>query len=249
MRRLNAREVIRIVGLGVVVPVAIARLLILTLGYEGVGDGNETLIPPNGVFRLLRVGDTWTYEATLTITSLTTGEQYSATGTARVEIEPTGTQGVWLEKLTLSVELPDRTTMTKVEGFALSQDSNGTIYLVGIFTPSGIERFQSPIVVYQSPMEVGQVVRTSEIPGIARSYRVEALEKVSVPAGTWVAFKVVGSAQFRDAFGQPISSTQITEWIVPSLGRYIKRQVTKIDHKNGNLEATTYSLKTYRLNP
>jgi len=93
------------------------------------------------------------------------------------------------------------------------------------------------------------VVRTSEIPGIARSYRVEALEKVSVPAGTWVAFKVVGNAQLRDAFGQPISSTQITEWIVPSLGRYIKRQVTKIDHKNGNLEATTYSLKTYRLNP
>jgi len=101
-------------------------------------------------------------------------------------------------------------------------------------------------------MAVGQVVDTSGVYVSGRtvlsSYRVDAVERVSVPAGTWVAFKVTESEQERNALGQLTSSSQSTAWIVPSLG-IIKLQQTATDYEDGISLTLTASLKTYQLTP
>jgi len=156
------------------------------------------------------------------------------------------------EKDTLSLKLPDGTVMTMVDHIAFSQDTSGTIYEIGEFSDSGFDLLQTPSVVYQSPMAVGQVVNTSGVfasgDTVLESYRVDAVERVSVPAGTWVAFKVTRSSQQRNALGQLIASRTQTEWVVPSLG-IVKFQRLITDHESGISLTATYSLKTYQLTP
>jgi len=143
LRMSKALKAGRVVGLGVFV--LLVSLGVLMSGCGG-GGGGAPLTPPSGVFRMLRVGDTWTYDVSGTLTSLETGEKANVTGTLRIDIEPTDIQGVLAEKTTMTLKLPDGTTITIVGHIAFSQEDDGTIYEVGEFLPQGIDFLQTPMV-------------------------------------------------------------------------------------------------------
>lgn len=253
----------KIVGIrGAFSLLSVVLVLVLTcfvlLGCGGGGGVSETPItPPEGIFRMLRVGDTWTYDVSGTMTSLTTNEKVTVKGTTRLDVEPTNLAGALLLKQTLNITMDNR-PLTQMEYFIVSQDYNGTIYRLSGMTLEGSDLLLSPIIMFQSPMFIGQVVSWTGqyVSGNVEigSYRVDGVEKVSTPAGQFVAFKVSESGQMRDKFGNQIASYSETLWIVPQLGTVKKNRtatmVITIDYENIVVSASlTMLLKTYQINP
>lgn len=234
---------------------SISLLAVLcSLVLVGCGGGGESapLTPPNGTFRMLRVGDTWTYDVSGTFTNLETGEKVSAVGTERIDIEPSDVEGTLAMKVTLNLTAGGR-PIVMVEHFLIGQDTDGTIYNLAKVTPNGIDMLQSPIVIWRSPMSVGQVVDWTGqyvISGsiTSGSYRVDSVERVSTPAGQFVAFKVTESEQELNSLGQQISSSKITYWVVPQLGQVMFKETTT-DYADKISWSFTVSLKAYQLSP
>lgn len=235
---------------------------LILAGCGGGGSSGDTLTPltpPDGRFRMLRVGDTWTYDVTGTYTLLSTGEKTSMKGTLRIDIEPTDIQGALAMKTTLNVSVNGR-PLTSVIYEIISQDNDGTIYLLAeITSEEGTDSLQSPIVMYRSPMFIGQVVNWTGLYESGQktigSYRVDNMERISIPAGQFVAFKVTKSEKvlkeyllFGQLITQPIADLTEILWIVPQLGT-IKTSGTITYHLDKASLSIITSLKSYYLNP
>jgi hypothetical protein len=78
------------------------------------------------------------------------------------------------------------------------------------------------------------------------SYRVEGIERVSVPAGSFVAFKVAGSSTTKDEEGETLSSEAFTSWVVPEIGGAVRLITTITNYEYGVTFKLTAVLKTYK---
>lgn len=226
-------------------------VLIVLQGCGGGGGGGTPISPPNGVLRIIRVGDMWTYDVRGTFTNLETGEKISVKGTLRNDIEPTDINGVLASKITLNLTANGR-PLTIVGYSLISQDINGTIRLHGMVTDSGLVSLQEPIISRLSPMTIGQLVDYSGIftsgEVIIGSYRVDTIEQISVPAGKFIAFKVIESSIVKDKFGNSEYYESSTMWIVPQIGIVYEKSDVTVPLESYSYSITA-SLKTYQLNP
>lgn len=221
-------------------------------GCGGGGGGEAPLTPPSGVFKTLRVGNSWTYDVSGTLIDLATGISLSATGTARADIEEAAANGATYLAVKLTLELTTTTgiPVTSTEIMLIAQDESKSIWRIGMTTPQGPVFLTEPVIRWRSPMEVGHVESyTAEyVNGVVEigSYRVEGIERVSVPAGSFVAFKVTSSSTVKDAMGNTLKSVSSTSWIVPEIGWFIRDIANITDYTSRTSFKGTFVLKTYK---
>ncbi len=232
--------------------VAFFVLAVFTLQGCGGGGGEAPLTPPSGVFKTLRVGDSRTYDVSGTVTDLRTGRSESVKGTLRYDIvEETDVDGVTVLvlKWTLSLTTTSGIPITLTEFLLITQDESRSIWLIGESTPEGYDLLVEPVIMWRSPMEVWQVVTYTGKYGSGEvdigSYRVERVEKVSVPAGSFVAFKVTGSSTTKDWVGQTLSSEETISWVVPEVGGIVREILTVTNYEDDISLKLTAVLKTY----
>jgi len=250
----KGRRVIRQLSMAPMWQLLVASLVlaVFTLQGCGGGGGEAPLTPPSGVFKTLRVGDSWTYDVSGTVTDLETGESESVKGTLRYDIvEETDVDGVTslVLKWTLSLTTASGAPITLTEFGLIAQDESGSIWLIGMSTPEGYDILAEPVIIRRSPMEVGQVVTYTGNFASGKvsigSYRVERVERVSVPAGSFVAFKVTESSTTKDWLGQTLLSDEFTSWVVPEVGRSVRSIWTVTYYTYGISLKLTAVLKTY----
>jgi len=231
--------------------VASLVLAVFTLQGCGGGGGEAPLTPPSGVFKNLRVGDSWTYDVSGTVINLVTGRSESAKGTLRDDIDDAYVNGATylVIKGTLSLTTASGAPITLTEFSLIAQDESGSIWLIGMSTPEGDDILVEPVIMWRSPMEVGQVVNYTRVfasgETMIGSYRVEGVERVSVPAGEFVAFKVTESSTQKDAWGQTLASATTTSWVVPEIGGTVRKVGTITNYEGGFSLKLTAVLKTY----
>lgn len=133
--------------------------------------------------------------------------------------------------------------------FGASYFDVATHGMVASFNANGQQTYAyDPPVGFVFPLEVGKAwvgehkmtaLRNNQVVPMTVNYKVETLEDVSVPAGTYKAYKVV----FTDSFGETT-----TQWSAPQLGlSTIKRiSVRSAAHPlgAGQLQAELLSVKT-----
>jgi hypothetical protein len=221
-------------------------------GCGGGGGGEAPLTPPSGVFKTLRVGNSWTYDVSGTITDLETGKSENVKGTIRIDIDEASVNGATYSvmKLTLDITTTSGVPITSTEFILIAQDESRSIWMIGMSTPEGYDLLVEPVIMWRSPMEVGQVVTYTGNFASGKveigSYRVEGIERVSVPAGSFVAFKVAESSTTKDAMGETLLSEASTSWVVPEIGGAVRQIVTITDYEDEFTLKLTAVLKTYK---
>jgi hypothetical protein len=232
--------------------VASLVLAVFILQGCGGGGGEAPLTPPSGVFKTFRVGNSWTYDVSGTLIDLATGISLSATGTARADIDEASVNGATYLAVKQTLELTTTTgiPVTSTEIALIAQDESKSIWWIGTSTPQGPVLLAEPVIMFRSPMEVGHVeTYTAKFANGAvdiGSYRVEGIERVSVPAGSFVAFKVTKSSTVKDAMGNTLISASITLWIVPEIGWTVREIRNITNYTYGSSFKGTLVLKTYR---
>ena len=182
---------------------SLAILVSLCLMFA-VSCSNNAQAPP-GALPVLKVGDTWTMNASIygvdgTIVDTVTGEQvYNGidcyTVTTQISTQGTSTTTEVTSTKTAAV---DKTTLDTI-GFEASGSMNGTAY-----TETGNKSYNYSVKPY--PLSVGKTwtvtITTAStsfttgqnqtIPETYRyTYKVEKVESITVPAGTFQCFKIV----------------------------------------------------------
>lgn len=221
-------------------------------GCGGGGGGEAPITPPSGVFKTLRVGNSWTYDVSGTYTDLETGKSENVKGTIRIDIDEASVNGATylVMKLTLDITTTSGVPITLTEFTLIAQDESGSIEMIGMSTPEGYDLLVEPVIIWRSPMEVGQVVTYTGNFASGKveigSYRVEGIERVSVPAGSFVAFKVAESSTTKNAMGETLLSAASTSWVVPEIGGAVRQIVTITNYEDDFTLKLTAVLKTYK---
>jgi hypothetical protein len=221
-------------------------------GCGGGGGGEAPLPPPSGVFKTLRVGDSRTYDVSGTLIDLATGKSENVKGTIRIDIDEASVNGstYLVSKFTLDITTTSGVPITLTEFTLIAQDESGSIKMIGMSTPEGYDLLVEPVIIWRSPMEVGQVVTYTGNFASGKveigSYRVEGIERVSVPAGSFVAFKVAESSTTKDAMGETLLSKAYTSWVVPGIGGVVRQIATITNYEDDITWKLTFVLKTYK---
>jgi hypothetical protein len=231
----------------------VASLVLAVFALQGCGGGGEApLTPPSGVFKTLRVGNSWTYDVSGTYTDLETGESENVKGTIRIDIDEASVNGATylVMKLTSDITTTSGVPITSTDFIFIAQDESRSIRMIGMLTPEGYDFLVEPVIMWRSPMEVGEVVPyTGNFASgkvVIGSYRVEGIERVSVPAGSFVAFKVAASSTTKNAMGETLLSEASTSWVVPEIGGTVRQIVTITNYEDEFTLKLTAVLKTYK---
>lgn len=226
----------------------------LTVGCGGSGGVTAPIVPPNGIIRQLRVGDLFVYRVSGSIRNIETGETISVSGQLRSEVvglkkDPEGRD--YLVNQTTYILQANGRTLTLLYSTFFRQDQDGNIYKRGERIISGERWIVSPtpeVISTLSPLQIGQThtydIIYSDGNREISTYRVDAVEQVKVPAGTFTAFKISQQTQTQ---GESSILSAATKWVVPQIGAPIKMSGTSTDYTEGysyilSAEMTAYSL-------
>jgi len=118
-------------------------------GCGGGGGGEAPITPPSGVFKTLRVGNSWTYDVSGTITDLETGKSENVKGTIRIDIDEASVNGATylVMKLTLDITTTSGVPITSTEFILIAQDESGSIKMIGMSTPEGYDLLVNPVII------------------------------------------------------------------------------------------------------
>jgi hypothetical protein len=187
------------------------RLHLATAGLAAalVAGGCSMLEPKAERYVAPPVGSTWT------LAQRNTGSYGS--GTAQVPFKRV--ERMWQGKLTEANESPQQVILT----------ASGGGWAV-ILSPDG-----KPIISYDPPLDydwplvVGKtwtksyrmtVIAKNQVIPFDATYKVEAYEDVTVPAGTFKAFKISSSTN---------TGSEDTYWFTPELGLFVKQSLRRTD--------------------
>lgn len=144
--------------------------------------------------------------------------------------------------------------------FVYRQDQNGNIYARGVKPDTGdivwnVEA-NPEVLILRSPLQIGQTynynIALSDGTQVSSNYSVNGVERVTVPAGTFTAFKVISKGSFKSRKITPEGTREFTaegtatEWFVPSIGTSVKAIVAITSNSNASLNLTL-ELDSYHL--
>ena len=208
----------------------------------GIGELTRTLTVREGLLPLLTIGDFWKYKSIIdgieyTVTYEVTGEDIvDGRGSYVVEgsIEPPY-EGI-LSKISEKI---DKATMLTLRGQA-SGEYEGDPFIVAVSYTYGF------LGAFPYPLEVWKEFKVTEVETITTilagekdaetttdtyTYKIEKIEDITVPAGTFRCFKVVK----YDEDGTAVSTTWVSD--------KVKNEVKNIDHETGESnELMSYSV-------
>ena len=186
-----------------------APLAIASLAAALVAGGCSMLEPKAERYVAPPVGSTWTQA------QRNTGSY--GTGTAQVPFK----RGVrtWEGKSLGALETPQQVTVVTADGGWAAILSPDDKPIVSYDPPIG---FDFPLVVgktWTKSYRMTVIAKNQVIPFDA-TYKVEAYEDVTVPAGTFKAFKISSSTN---------TGSEDTYWFAPELGLFVKQSLRRTD--------------------